>query len=417
MAAMASGKLRAAASSSGNLPLDALIEILLRLSAKELCRLRAVSPTWRSLTYDRAFIAAHMARHREPLLAFARRGENHTHSVDLVDLSGELVRRMPWSTDGIGVLGTRLELVCVASRYQHMALWVLNPATGAALALPQCHSEYMGNGPDGRFSYGYGHVERYAFGRVSTTGEYKALRITRDFPGNPKDKFCEVITIDADGSSHGVWREMQRPPSLICRGDAVSRDSSTSDEMKCVVVDGVVHFMIDFKSIYLNSMGISVEPGSIVSFNLETEEWMPTLRGPAPVRSFLQDNIGKYSYLDLDMQLSLSDLHGSLVTVHNIHYSSMDLWFLSDFEKGLWVKKYSLPSQVAGLLVYPLLVLDDERVLLMHGTDGIVCLGLRIGVYTYDLKTGAYTHELDLEMGSYDWGKSIGIYTGSLLSP
>ncbi|CAN6180660.1 unnamed protein product [Urochloa humidicola] len=396
---MASRKLRTAASSSGDLPLDALYEILLRLSAKELCRLRAVCPTWRSLTYDRAFIAAHMARHREPLLAFARRGEDYTHSVDLVDLSGELVKRIPTSDDGIGVLGTRLELICVASRYHHMPLWVLNPATGAALALP-C---------------GYDHVERYAFGRVSTTGQYKALRITRGFRGDPKDKICEVITIDADGSNCGVWREMHKPPCRFCTGDAVSRDSSITDEMKCVVVDGVVHFMIDFKTTF-NSTWISIEPGSIASFNLETEEWMPTLHGPAAVRSFLLDNIGKYSYLDLDMQLSLSDLHGCLVTVHNIHYSSMDLWFLSDLEKGLWVKKYSLPSQVAGLLVYPLLVLDDERVLLMHGTDGIVCLGLKTGVYTYDLKTGAYTHELDLEMGSVDWGKSIGIYTGSLLS-
>ncbi|CAN6180659.1 unnamed protein product [Urochloa humidicola] len=165
---MASGKLHTAASRSGDLPLDALRDILLRLSAKELCRLRAVSPTWRSLTYDRAFIAAHMARQREPLLAFARRGEDHTHSVDIVDLSGKLVRRMPRSEDGIGMLGTRLELVCVTSKYRHMALWVLNPTTGAVLALPWCHSEYMGNGPDKRFSLGYGYVERYAFGRVST---------------------------------------------------------------------------------------------------------------------------------------------------------------------------------------------------------------------------------------------------------
>ncbi|CAN6171288.1 unnamed protein product, partial [Urochloa humidicola] len=82
--AMASEKLHAAATRSGDLPLDALRDILLRLSAKELCRLRAVSPTWRSLTYDRSFIAAHMARHREPLLAFARRGEDNTHSVDIV---------------------------------------------------------------------------------------------------------------------------------------------------------------------------------------------------------------------------------------------------------------------------------------------------------------------------------------------
>nr|CAB3452232.1 unnamed protein product [Digitaria exilis] len=409
---MAPLKLRlraAAASSSGVLPLDALSEILLRLSAKELCRLRAVSPTWRSLTYDCAFIAAHRARHPEALLAYAHRDDNHAHSVDIVDLSGQLVKRVPVREDSICVLGTRLELVCFAYRYRQMALMVLNPATGAAVTLPECHSEYTGSGSDEQFHCGYGHVERYAFGRVSTTGEYKALRITSRSFRDPKDKVCEVITIDADGSNHGVWREVHKPPSLVCTGDFISsRDASPVDVMKYVVVDAVVHFLIDFKSIYFNAMGISVEPGSIASFNLETEEWMPTLRGPAPVRSFLQDNIGMFSYHVLDQQLSLSDLHGCLVTVHNIHYTSMGLWFLSDFEKGLWVKKYSLPSQVAGLLVYPLMALDDERVLLMHGTDSVVSYSPKTGIYTYDLKTGAYTHELDLDMGGLIFNVVVG---------
>ncbi|KAF8741162.1 hypothetical protein HU200_013643 [Digitaria exilis] len=103
---------------------------------------------WRSLTYDRAFIAAHRACHPEPLLAYAHRDDNHAHSVDIVDLSGQLVKRVPVREDGICVLGTRLELVCVAYRYWPMALMVLNQATGAGVTLPECHSEYTGNGPE-----------------------------------------------------------------------------------------------------------------------------------------------------------------------------------------------------------------------------------------------------------------------------
>jgi hypothetical protein len=175
-----------------------------------------------------------------------------------------------------------------------------------------------------------------------------------------------VITIGADGSDHGVWREMPRPPSLICIDGAMCRKSSIVEEMKCVVVDGVVHFLIYPEFSYLHS---SFERGSIASFNLETEEWMPTLRGPSPVRTFVTD-------------LSLSNLCGCLVTVHNIRYTFMDLWFLSDFEKGLWVKKYSLPSQVARPRVYPLLVLDDERILFMHGQtpDSLVRFRLETGI-------------------------------------
>ncbi|OEL23486.1 hypothetical protein BAE44_0015495 [Dichanthelium oligosanthes] len=47
---------------------DALYEILLRLPAKDLCRLRAVCLAWRSLLSDPRFAAAHAAHHRGPLI-------------------------------------------------------------------------------------------------------------------------------------------------------------------------------------------------------------------------------------------------------------------------------------------------------------------------------------------------------------
>jgi hypothetical protein len=45
----------------GVLPMELLFEVLLLLPAKEVCRVRAVCPSWRSLTYDPIFIAAHAA--------------------------------------------------------------------------------------------------------------------------------------------------------------------------------------------------------------------------------------------------------------------------------------------------------------------------------------------------------------------
>lgn len=181
-----------------------------------------------------------------------------------------------------------------------------------------------------------------------------------------------------------------------------------TDEMKYVVVGGVVHFLIDFRDINrIGARRMTVEPGSIASFDLETEKWMPTLLGPAPVRSFVLDNNREYSYLEFDMQLSLADLQGCLVTVHNIHNTTLDLWYLSDFEKGLWVKKYSFPSKVATLFMYPLAVLDDGRIVLMHGTDILICFGTTTGIGTCDL--------LELGAGS-SRADSVGIYTGSLLN-
>ncbi|CAN6171596.1 unnamed protein product, partial [Urochloa humidicola] len=53
----------AAASNAGVLPADVLFDVLLRLPAKELCRLRAVCRAWRSLTFDPLFAVAHAAWH------------------------------------------------------------------------------------------------------------------------------------------------------------------------------------------------------------------------------------------------------------------------------------------------------------------------------------------------------------------
>ncbi|XP_044950470.1 putative F-box protein At3g47150 [Hordeum vulgare subsp. vulgare] len=86
-----------AASSSGDLPADALYEVLLRIPAKELCRLRAVCPAWCALTSDRHFVAAHKSRHRTspPLLAMGYRDDSGVSGVAISDLSGNVVKRIP----------------------------------------------------------------------------------------------------------------------------------------------------------------------------------------------------------------------------------------------------------------------------------------------------------------------------------
>ena len=56
-AVIRSGRRRAAAASNaGVLPPDLLSDVLLLLPAKELCRLRAVCRSWRSLTFDPLFV-------------------------------------------------------------------------------------------------------------------------------------------------------------------------------------------------------------------------------------------------------------------------------------------------------------------------------------------------------------------------
>ncbi|CAD6254717.1 unnamed protein product [Miscanthus lutarioriparius] len=86
---------------------------------------------------------------------------------------------------------------------------------------------------------------------------------------------------------------------------------------------------------------------SIAPFDLDTEKWMPTLRGPEPLRSA---KFGLYS----GRVLSLANLNGSLVIVDNDAGVSFDLWFLVDHKRGLWVKKRTVVRECLQYEVAPL---------------------------------------------------------------
>ncbi|XP_044401721.1 F-box protein ETP2-like [Triticum aestivum] len=160
---------RPAASFSGELPEDALYEVLLRIPAKELCRLRDVCPAWRALTSDPLFLTAHKSRHHTapPLLAMGYRNDSGVSGVAIRDLSGNVVKRIPSAgyeivpvnassgdTNGcissiddiVRVVRARLELVCFNSKLRSGAFWVLNPATGDTITLPTGFSEELAHG-------------------------------------------------------------------------------------------------------------------------------------------------------------------------------------------------------------------------------------------------------------------------------
>lgn len=284
----------------------------------------------------------------------------------------------------VRVVRTRLDLVCFNWIDYPQAFSVLNPATGAIIDLPTGRSDELEHELEvGGIDKWRCHFESCAFGQVSSTREYKALRIC----SIPDRLVCEVITFD--DTNHGSWRRKQDPPSHIC----------TSRKMRCVVVDGVVYFLMDFFSTNLRTDMIAIEPGSIASFNLETEDWMDVLRGPEPVYKYVQEH-EVYGYAELELQLSLAELSGSLVMVRNIHNISVDLWFLIDSEKGVWVKKYSMPSDFAKPFSYPFLILDDGRIFFsvegyLQGICGNAEPGQRFLV-SYDPRKDTYADALTL---------------------
>ncbi|TVU33369.1 hypothetical protein EJB05_25181, partial [Eragrostis curvula] len=193
-----------------------------------------------------------------------------------------------------------------------------------------------------------------ALGQVASTGEYKVLRVL-DCPSidNPH-QLCEVTL---DGSSHARWRGKKAPlspVSMICYEN--------------VAVNGTVYFL-----------GQDSPLDDIASFDLEREEWTLGLRGP------------HYQQLRSN-ELSMAAVNGSLVLVHRYLSCYVELWFLVDFERGLWEKRHSIRARLHDYLstIRPLLVLNDGRIVLVHvgGTSG----SLKI----YNPRTNSYADVADM---------------------
>ncbi|KAL6897309.1 hypothetical protein ACP4OV_007005 [Aristida adscensionis] len=375
-----------AASNSGALPPDVLFDVLLRLPARELCRLCAVCRSWRLLTSDPLFVGAHAARHPDPLF-LAKFRDDGAH-VNVVDLSGNVVKRIP-SPEGHLLFGAHLDLACVYTRSNSCRL--LNPATGAAYALPETPAPVHASDDDLQYR-----CTLFVCGRAASTGEYKVLRMFNrlDIDGYGQQQLFEVFTVNgADGSA--AWRARQ------------SRDRFV--EANCVAVVGrVVYFLMDcvYDMRMFTGLDTGIHPDCIASFDLGTEEWRRDIQGPIS-RSLVMENAdAREEYLNIWRRLTLGNLKGSLVLVyHSTAKFIMDLWFLMDFENDLWVKEYTIQTESAVPAlseVYPLLVLSDGRLVIYLELAGVLLI--------CDPVTNTFT---EVGMRQLD---AIGMYTGSLLS-
>ncbi|KAG2632316.1 F-box/LRR-repeat protein At2g43260-like [Panicum virgatum] len=362
----------ASRASARPLPLDALYEVLLRVPAKDLCRFRAVCWPWRSLLSDPRFVAAHAARHPGPLIVAARDTDRSAAgpNVDIRDLSGRVIKRVvaPGSFWEVGnrVTTAQVDGDCLLLGNK-MSCLLLNPSTGAVSELPQ--------------GFAKGHSVRewqsskcrhlLAFGKVASTGEYKVLRLLHAYYHFGHQ--CEVITLD--GSSHAWWRGKNASPGVV-RFNHWSR----------VTIDGIVYFLL-YEDVMVREE--NTMPVRLASFDLETEEWRAILRGPLNLMTTRTTDI------------SVASLNGCLVVVHYAQCSFMNLWFLMDFEEGLWAKQHSILLN-SGLPVQPLFVLNDGKI--------VTYCELKRLLRIYDPKTCTY---IDVaEVGRYE----IGLHTRNLLS-
>ena len=376
----------AASNSTGVLPPDLLFDVLLRLPAKELCRLRAVCRSWRSLTSDPLFSGAHAARHPGPLLLAKFRDDEAR--VHVVDLSGSVVKRVP-GPEGHEQLCTCLHLACVASKGN--SCHVLDPATGAAYALPERPAPEHVNHEDLRNRYTF-----FVSGQVASTGECKVLRVFNrtEFDDFDQQQLFEVFTINS-GVSDAQWRARQSHYLFVEANSAA-------------VVGGVVYFLMSCAYDLMLFFGVDtgIHPDCIASFDLGTEEWRRDIQGPISSGLSMDDADATEEYRSIWHKLTLSELKGSLVLAYHRRHQSLDLWLLTDFERDLWVKQFSIQTESAipadEYLVKPLLLSDDGRLVIFLESTGLLLI--------YDPRTNSFS---EVEMRRLD---AVGMYTGNLLS-
>jgi len=309
------------------LPSELLIEILLLLPPRDVCRVHAVCPSWQSLTYDPLFFAAYAARHPGPLLAV----HNGGGCLDLVDLSGDVVKQLRTTMEGYydpRVLCTRFEYILIQG--QDHIISVLDPVSGSVSTLPAGIAE-------GLACPGSGYPFWLAFGQVASTGEYKLVRIVRD-DRHGHDQLCEVFTF-GEVIGHwgrngnpvggiGQWRKVDSPPAHL-------NPSCTNG----VVVKGGAYFFFDRLLFEPYIDGYNISPRCIPSFNLETEQWSVAVQ--EPIIQIIEKSNGLLDYKDIVHRIMLGEHKDFLVTVHyNKKTSTIELWFLMDVENSLWSRQH-----------------------------------------------------------------------------
>ncbi|KAM0905510.1 hypothetical protein ACQ4PT_017334 [Festuca glaucescens] len=333
------------------LPLDVVYAILLCVPAKPLCRFRAVCPSWLSLLCDPAFIAAHAALH--PSLFIAVAVEDTKTDVEILDMSGNVVKRLKSGKDG----------------RHHM----LDPATGATSVLPDRPS----------------HTYMYTVGWAAAAGEYKVMTI------RATDLHEEQVCI---WSSPSTTKTMGGGKEGALRPES---DCAQTDRGELAVVKGVAYFLISS----------SIKCGWrdwIVAFDLELEAWRPSsIRGPMEE----QDEPIHHSYVNL------AEVNGHLVASINKRSSDIcvvELWFLTDPQEPLclWSKRYTITLPTTRyyyeFLRKPLQVLEDGRILVWIWKHGFKYHGV---LRVYDPETETFTD------GTATSDRRVvgGVYTGSLL--
>ena len=164
------------------------------------------------------------------------------------------------------------------------------------------------------------------------------------------------------------------PVKSACRFRCVSKGWHALISGPAFVANGVMHFL--YKS------HEDKEYHHVLRFDLESEEWMPSIK--APMRSF--DQLHRKTQTRCMVQLN-----DTLCIVQESSINIWLIWLLNYPAKGTWIKAYTIPMASPRDLVMLLTVMRDGRMLLFYMYDrSSTTLTLQV----YDPLTGKCTYHL-----------------------
>ncbi|KAG2638081.1 hypothetical protein PVAP13_2NG569800 [Panicum virgatum] len=297
----------------------------------------------------------------------------HRHEIHILDLSGDIVKRIRGLGDLSSYLTTHAGPVCVST----MALdaadaddLVLNPATGGVSILPGGNRSPM--------------VNACVLGCVPSTGECKVLRLSYYHKAEGFGVACEVIALGGAGDQR--WRAKPSPVDILADAEYIA------------AVDGIAYFLSSFGP----GGGSSRVLLDVALFDLATEEWRPAvLRGPPSSHVFQETDNIKFDALD-----------GCFAVIHHKDRDcSTDLWFLVDVDTGSWTKRCSMRCVMRVPLVpcspcyilfpWPLGVLDDGKILAwLQMQDLLTAYDPRTETWAYVGSLSEYYHTVVMHQGS-----------------
>ncbi|XBI03796.1 hypothetical protein VPH35_132170 [Triticum aestivum] len=194
------------------------------------------------------------------------------------------------------------------------------------------------------------------------SGTYKLVRLKSSGAQQP----CKVLTLE-DGAK---WRQMQSPSQLVV--------PTIYNHKPTIMVNGVMHF--------LYQSHLDKDYHHILRLDLESEEWMPSIK--APMRSF--DQLHRKTQTRCMVQLN-----DTLCIVQESSINTWLIWLMNDPAKGTWIKAYTIPMASPCDSVMPLRVMRDGRKLLfyVYGSVNLYTMAAST-LQVYDPLTGKCTYHL-----------------------